>query len=449
MGSSTLEIYGGSLNIAQTTPTSIAFLSTLFHRYSDTHNVNHTICQLTHRPGGFLRRLRSRDRPWTGNTFSISRPVVTLAITFDPTVDARYIPHTPPKTDYPAGSPVGISHITQTFTYSSRRTMTYEIIAKRAQSIAVPTTFVAPKPPIRSSSLSSPTIESESSHGSQSTPRRISRKLPPALTESLLALERFQSTTSDDHGSSHEKGSMQYSTYRRDSSGGSSVQSSQTLTPPWNPPTEFVKYTLVVEPPTDDNCRVYEPGPKAIKRMVAPHQSKVEPRMVDTRRPLSLTFDSISVDDLSRPLSPGYSRNGPVSNSSLFKSNWPSRRPQTPTAVPELAPELAPPSLVSDSTASSSGWSALRELEERERENRLKPKVKETRKERKSRQKLEKENFDPDTPPGLRDLFNASLCEVLDEHGNKTQFGDLVTGKRTIVVFIRHCTFTYHSFVQY
>jgi hypothetical protein len=39
----------------------------------------------------------------------------------------------------------------------------------------------------------------------------------------------------------------------------------------------------------------------------------------------------------------------------------------------------------------------------------------------------------------LRDLFNASLCEVLDEHGNKTQFGDLVSGKRTIVVFIRHC----------
>jgi hypothetical protein len=317
--------------------------------------------------------------------------------------------------------------------------MSHEPVVKRAQSVAVPTTFFPPRPPPRSSSLSSPTIESESSH--DSTPRRLNRKLPPALTESLLALERFQSTTSDDHGSSHEEGNMQYSTYRRDSSGGSSVQSSQTLTPPWNPPTEFVKYTLVVEPPTDDNCRVYEPGPKAIKRMVAPHQSKVEPRMVDTRRPLSLTFDSISVDDLNRPLSPGYSRNGPVSNSSLFKSNWPSRRPQTPNAVPELAPELAPPSLVSDSTASSSGWSALRELEERERENRLKPKVKETRKERKSRQKLEKENFDPDTPPGLRDLFNASLCEVLDEHGNKTQFGDLVTGKRTIVIFIRHCTF--------
>jgi len=322
--------------------------------------------------------------------------------------------------------------------------MSYEPVVKRAQSVAVPTTFFPPRPPPRSSSLSSPTIQSESSH--DSTPRRLNRKLPPALTESLLALERFQSTTSHDQGSTHEEGSMQYSEYRRDSSGGSSVQSSQTLTPPWNPPTEFVKYTLVVEPPTDDNCRVYEPGPKAIKRMVAPHQSKVEPRMVDTRRPLSLAFDSISVDDLSRPLSPAYSRNGPVSSSSLFKSNWPSRRPQTPNPVPELAPELAPPSLVSDSTASSSGWSALRELEERERENRLKPKVKETRKEKKSRQKLEKETFDPDTPPGLRDLFNASLCEVLDEHGNKTQFGDLVTGKRTIVIFIRHCKLHSPSF---
>ena len=320
--------------------------------------------------------------------------------------------------------------------------MSYEPVVKRAQSVAVPTTFISPRPPPRSSSLSSPTIASESSHGSDSTPRRLNRKLPPALTESLLALERFETRNSDDRGSSQEERNMQYSTYRRDSSGGSSVQSSQTLTPPWNPPTEFVKYTLVVEPPTDDNCRVYEPGPKATKRMVARHQAKVEPRMVDTRRPLSLTFDSLSVDDLSRPLSPGYSRNGPVSTSSLFKSNWPSRRPQTPTAVPELAP----PSLVSDSTASSSGWSALRELEERERENRSKPKVKETRKERKSRQKLEKENFDPNTPPGLRDLFNASLCEVVDEHGNKTTFGDLVTGKRTIVIFIRHCTFPSLSF---
>jgi len=317
--------------------------------------------------------------------------------------------------------------------------MSSETVVRRAQSVAVPTTFISPRPPPRSSSLSSPTIESESSHESQSTPRRLNRKLPPALTESLLALERFQTRTSDDHASVHEEGGMQYSTFRRtsaESCGCSSVHSSQTLTP-WNPPAEFAKYTLVVEPPTEDNCRVYEPGPQATKRMVARHQVKVEPRMVDTRRPLSLAFDSISVDDLSRPLSPAYSRNGAVSNSSLFKSNWPSRRPQTPTAVPELAP----PSLVSDSTASSSGWSALREFEERERENRSKPKVKESRKDKKSRQKLEKESFDSDTPPGLRDLFNASLCEVFDEHGNKTQFGDLVTGKRTIVIFIRHCTF--------
>lgn len=315
------------------------------------------------------------------------------------------------------------------------------VVVKRAQSVAVPTTFITnANPPPRSSSLSSPTIGSESSHGSQSTPRRLNRKLPPALTESLLALERFQSRTSDDHGSTAED-SMDYRRSSDESCGCSSVRSSQTLTPPWNPPADFMKYTLVVEPPTDDNCRVYEPGPKATKRTVARHQVKVEPRMVDTRRPLSLQFDSISVDDLSRPLSPAI-RSTPVPSPSLFKSNWPSRRPQTPTTVPELAPELAPPSLVSDSTASSSGWSALRELEAREREDRLKPKVKETRKEKKLRQKIEKENFDSETPPGLRDLFTASLCDVVDEHGNKTQFGDLVTGKRTIVIFIRHCRFT-------
>jgi hypothetical protein len=95
--------------------------------------------------------------------------------------------------------------------------------------------------------------------------------------------------------------------------------------------------------------------------------------------------------------------------------------------------------LISDATTSTSGWSALREFEARERELRLKPKVKETRKEKKLRKQIEKEAFDADTPPGLRDLFSASLCEVIDEHGNKIQFGDIVTGKRTIVVFIRHC----------
>jgi len=308
------------------------------------------------------------------------------------------------------------------------------VVVKRAQSVAVPTTFITAQPP-RSTSLSSPTISIESTHESNgSTPRRLNRKLPPALTESLLALERFQSRTSDDHGSTAED-SMDYRRSSDDSCGCSSVQSSQTLTPPWNPPPEFMKYTLVVEPPREDTCTIYEPKVKTTKRVVARHQVKVEPRMVDTRRPLSLTFDSISVDDLSRPLSPGY-RSSPAPSPSLFKSNWPSRRPQTPTAVPELAP----PSLVSDSTASSSGWSALRELEAREREERLKPKVKETRKEKKLRQKIEEENFSSETPPGLKDLFNASLCDVVDEHGNKTQFGDLVTGKRTIVVFIRHCT---------
>ena len=324
-----------------------------------------------------------------------------------------------------------ISHISFSPT-SPTGTMASIVKNKRAKSVAVPSTFIISPPP-RSTSLGGTASTSNSSQEShEATPRRLNRKLPPALTESLLALERFETRTSDEHGSPRED-----QMYRRESDescGCDSVQSTSTLTPPWNPPAEFMKYTLVVEPPQEDTCTVYEPKPKATKRVVARHQSRVEPLMIDTQRPLSLTFESI--DDLSRPLSPAYSRNNPVSSTSLFKSNWPSRRPQTPTAVPELAP----PSLVSDSTASSSGWSALRELEEREREERLKPKAKETRKEKKLRRQTEKENFDSETPPGLRDLFNASLCEVVDEHGNKTSFGDLVTGKRTIVIFIRHCT---------
>jgi hypothetical protein len=31
--------------------------------------------------------------------------------------------------------------------------------------------------------------------------------------------------------------------------------------------------------------------------------------------------------------------------------------------------------------------------------------------------------------------------DVIDEHGEKIRFGDLVRGRKTIVVFIRHCEY--------
>ncbi|WWC89539.1 uncharacterized protein L201_004463 [Kwoniella dendrophila CBS 6074] len=63
---------------------------------------------------------------------------------------------------------------------------------------------------------------------------------------------------------------------------------------------------------------------------------------------------------------------------------------------------------------------------------------KETRQEKKERIQMEKEVFDEDTPPSQKMLFEASLLEVVDEHGQRVRFGDLVRNRKTIVVFIRH-----------
>jgi hypothetical protein len=329
--------------------------------------------------------------------------------------------------------------------------------AKRANSVASPfSSFTTtpihdtddssriPSPP-RLFSLSGPT--SKGQHQTQTgAPRKLSRKLPPALTESLIALERFETiTTSEEMSSTSASGSgsgsdQSHYDFRRESEQSCSCSSVQTLTPSnggghWNPGPDFAKYTLVVEPPSSEMIyptpyQYSAPMTSKPKRVVARHQLRVEPRIVDVSRS---SLES-NYDDLSTPLSPIGSRATPSPSPSLFMSNWPSRRPQTP-----VVEQAAPPSLTTDTTASTSAWSALHEFEAMEKAEKAKPKVKESRKEKKIRQKAEKASFDAETPPALRDLFNASLCEVIDEHGEKTKFGDLVTGKRTIVIFIRHC----------
>jgi hypothetical protein len=117
MGSSTLEIYGGSLNIAQTPPTSIAFLSTLFHRYLDTHttlttpSVNSRIDRVA-----FSDAYDPETDPGPGTHFqgpACSSPKPSHSALLS-TLDTFHTPNT----DYPAGSSVGISHITQLFNLS-------------------------------------------------------------------------------------------------------------------------------------------------------------------------------------------------------------------------------------------------------------------------------------------------------------------------------------------
>ena len=67
------------------------------------------------------------------------------------------------------------------------------------------------------------------------------------------------------------------------------------------------------------------------------------------------------------------------------------------------------------------------------------PLRKETRKDRKARKKAEQQAFNVEKPPSVRELFDASMLQVVDEDGVSVCFGNLVRGKRVIVVFIRHC----------
>ncbi|OCF76335.1 hypothetical protein I204_03635 [Kwoniella mangroviensis CBS 8886] len=65
-------------------------------------------------------------------------------------------------------------------------------------------------------------------------------------------------------------------------------------------------------------------------------------------------------------------------------------------------------------------------------------KPKETSKEKKERINQEKLLFDEDRLPTQKMLFEASLMEVVDDKGKKVRFGDLVRNRKTIVIFIRH-----------
>ncbi|OCF36950.1 hypothetical protein I316_01548 [Kwoniella heveanensis BCC8398] len=93
------------------------------------------------------------------------------------------------------------------------------------------------------------------------------------------------------------------------------------------------------------------------------------------------------------------------------------------------------------SSASACGtWSLFDEVQMADNisvRSMAKPK-KESRSEKKERIKLEKELFDEDRAPTPKMLFEASLLEVVDEHGKRRTFGDLVRNRRTIVIFIRH-----------
>ncbi|ORX36902.1 AhpC/TSA antioxidant enzyme-domain-containing protein [Kockovaella imperatae] len=66
------------------------------------------------------------------------------------------------------------------------------------------------------------------------------------------------------------------------------------------------------------------------------------------------------------------------------------------------------------------------------------PKIKESRKQRKARRKAEAQAFDEFALPSMRSLYDAGNLEVIAEDGERVRFGNLVRDRKTIVIFIRH-----------
>ncbi|KAL7420545.1 hypothetical protein Q5752_004496 [Cryptotrichosporon argae] len=82
-------------------------------------------------------------------------------------------------------------------------------------------------------------------------------------------------------------------------------------------------------------------------------------------------------------------------------------------------------------------WAVLDDIEQAERAART-ARPKETRKQRKERKRIEADGFNQQRHPTIGQLFEASELDVIGEDGARVKFGDLVSRRKTIVVFIRH-----------
>lgn len=217
-------------------------------------------------------------------------------------------------------------------------------------------------------------------------PRKFSRKLPPKVTESLENLS--WSTTS--HSTF-----LPVTSYKRDKPFPS--------TPPG-------QYTLAVEAPSTEFGAIHAISPPS------------------TRKASSSSTSS-----------------GPTESSSTMSIRTPYS--SQVYSRPSFSSHASPLSCSSGSASACGSWSVLDEIESSERAAAAR-KTRESRKEKKVRKAAEDAAFDVDTPPHVRDLFEASQLEVIDEDGEKVRFGDLVRQRRTIVIFIRHCQSSSHQYEQ-
>jgi len=257
------------------------------------------------------------------------------------------------------------------------------------------------------------------------TARRSSRKSPPKITESLEDLARSVSID-----------------------GGSTSSGEENFETPVETPSKIQSKSLFVLPVDPPSMEVISPPPLPAKSSMRPLAPPIQ----------TMSTDTLAKSRLYDTSSPWPTRNGNVSTPitptrRISPSSSSSNSPQTPltsassaylarlnTHRPSQSSASTNPLTCTSGSASSCGtWSLAEEVDFTDKAYASPSKRgRESRKAKKMRKIAEEEKFDIDTPPSVRELFEASLLEVIGEDGKKVKFGDLLKGKKTIVVFIRH-----------
>ena len=270
--------------------------------------------------------------------------------------------------------------------------------------------------------------------------RTLSRKLPPRLTESLeqLALERHASPPQSPRSTSSSKAFSFSRKLPPQLTESLEVLALQHTPSPTSSPTKPSQalFNLQVDLPTHQEENPDDPvGPeftalfgtrtstppfeRSLSRKQSKKSSKQRPPISPTAMPSSFARRAVSTATFGSPSSKNSTQlMTPSSSLGHIRGSYES---------------AAHPNSCSSGSASTCGtWSAVDEYDHA-------PKKREGRKARKERQRAERAAFDVDTTPTMRALYEASLMELIDEHGEKVRFGDLVRRGTTIVVFIRHC----------
>ncbi|KAK8864192.1 hypothetical protein IAR55_001438 [Kwoniella newhampshirensis] len=342
---------------------------------------------------------------------------------------------------------------------SSSLNLDHLVLGQRSQSLA-PSSLSSSTtpPPLRSASVSTlPSVNSV---------RRLSRKLPPALTESLenLAQSNSPSPSSSSYLVSQRNPLDAGIDTHHSCEGVSPLTKTIGLPADANEAQQQQlqqqqghQFILSVAEPISSGLLLaplstrsnsgsgsstfsqnifYTPNPNLKSDSKPPQKRSIKKGSISGPSSTSTSQLSLRPNMFSRKGSSSSSSNG--STSTQLQTPPPSHASRFLTTRGSVSSSSASCGIGRDGSDNCGTWSIMDEVEMSETIAGKKNK-KESRTEKKLREKKEKERFDERRPPTAKELFEASLLQVVGEHGERVKFGDLVNGKkRTIVVFIRH-----------